>query len=168
MTDVLIRPLRPEDHDTWAILFAEYREFCGREPDEEIVRTAWDWLTAPEPEIRGLVAERQGRVVAIAHFRTFLRTVDANRSVHLDDLYVAREARGNGTARHLIMHLGEVAAAEGCQFVRWVTAADNTTARALYEQIADDPGWVTFELTPRPRGTRSAAHRAAMEIGSAS
>lgn len=148
MTDLRVRALSPDDHAAWVPLFTEYREFCGRRHDPTILDRVWKWLMSNTHEVHGVVVEKQGDVVAIAHYRTFLRTVDGDHGLHLDDLYVAREARGNGTARALLGHLGDIAQAENAAFVRWVTAEDNEGARRLYEQVADETSWVTFELTP--------------------
>lgn len=35
--------------------------------------------------------------------------------------------------------------AQGCSVVRWITAADNSTARSLYDQLAVQTNWVTYD-----------------------
>lgn len=148
MSDLHIRPISSGDKDSWYPLFQEYREFCGRAHEPEVLERTWEWLMSEKHEVWGLVAEKNHRVAAVAHYRHFLRTVDANKGIHLDDLYVAQEARGNGTARALLEHIGQIAHTEGVAFVRWVTADDNSGARRLYKQVASETSWITFELDP--------------------
>lgn len=153
MTELVVRPIRPSDLDGWAILFAQYREFCGRSADPGVVARAWEWLMDPAHPVRGLAAVAGDRgageqIAGIAHFRAFPRTVDANEGIHLDDLYIAEPFRGNGTARALLAEVGRIAGAEDAEFARWVTAEDNVDAQRLYDGIAERTGWVTYEQTP--------------------
>ena len=56
--------------------------------------------------------------------------------------------RGQGVARALIGRVSELAAEEGCSVVRWITAESNTTARALYDKVAVQTNWVTYDCKP--------------------
>ena len=51
-------------------------------------------------------------------------------------------------AGSLLRAARERAAAEGANVVRWITAADNTTARSLYDQVATATSWVTYDMKP--------------------
>jgi len=147
MTELVVRPLAAPDHEDWQRLFEEYREFCGRERDPSVTAQVWRWLMDDEHPVRGLAAIGGG-VVGIAHFRSFARTVDANEGLHLDDLFIAREARGRGAARALLEAVAEIARSERAEFVRWVTADDNVDAQRLYDGVATRTGWVTYERVP--------------------
>jgi GNAT superfamily N-acetyltransferase len=65
---------------------------------------------------------------------------------YLDDLFVTREARGTGAFEALIDGVRALAAAEGWEVVRWITAADNARARGAYERVSTRTGWVTYQL----------------------
>lgn len=171
MPQLRVRPVQPADRAAWEALFRDYRAFCGRDHDPAVVNAVWVWLLDPEHEAQCLVAEavevgaktgaEAGRVVALAHFRRYARTVDADHALHLDDLYVAGDARRLGAARAILDELGRIAGDEGARFVRWVTASDNATARDLYERVAEQADWVTFELAPEPVGAPAGADAAA-------
>lgn len=156
MAELVTRSITTPDREVWSRLFEEYREFCGRPQNAEVVDQVWRWLNDADHEVRGIVAAVGDRVAGIAHFRSFARTVDANSGLHLDDLYIDRDFRGNGVARALLDAMGEIAAAENAEFVRWVTAEDNTNAQRLYDRVAERTEWVTYEQTPTRRPGDSA------------
>ena len=106
----------------------------------------WSWIHDPAHEVRGFVAEDQGHLVGLAHFRPFARPLSASTGGFLDDLFVNPDLRGKGIARALIAAIAEEGRAQGWSSIRWLTAPDNTTARALYDQLATATPWVTYEI----------------------
>jgi GNAT superfamily N-acetyltransferase len=123
------------------------------DPDEEVVARVWTWLHDPGIEVDGLVAVQEGTLVGIAHIRRFRRPSAGTTGLYLDDLFAAPAARGRGVGRALIAELNDRALAEGLSVVRWITATDNSTARRLYDSVAVATPWVTYDLTPAPRGS---------------
>jgi GNAT superfamily N-acetyltransferase len=63
---------------------------------------------------------------------------------YLQDLFTAPEARGKGAGRALIEAVYERAKAAGASRVYWLTQEDNASARSLYDQVADYPGFVQY------------------------
>jgi GNAT superfamily N-acetyltransferase len=145
---VTVRPVHEDDRDVWADLFAQYRAFYELEPDAAVVDRVWGWLFDPDHEVFGLVAVADGRVVGIAHARRFSRTSRGLTGLWLDDLFTSPDGRGHGVGRALITALQEQATAEGLGLVRWITAEDNTPARALYDTLASATSWVTYDAPP--------------------
>ncbi|AMT94501.1 acetyltransferase [Brevibacterium linens] len=143
-----IRPTAPADEARWKELFRAYREFYRLEPSEEIVCRVWSWLNDPAHECQGLVAEVDGRIVAIADFRRFARPSTGSTGIWLDDLFTDPEVRGSGAGRALISRLQNIAAEEGLSVVRWITASDNEQAQVLYEKVATRTNWVTYDAAP--------------------
>lgn len=96
----------------------------------------------------GLVvrAERAGAVVGIVHFVEQRTCWSAADVVCLQDLFTAPEARGQGVRRTLIARVGERARALGCAKVHWLTHETNTVAMALYDQVAERPGFVQYRI----------------------
>lgn len=146
MSDVVVRPIEPADHDAWAGLFAAYREFYEIDADPEALERVWTWISDETHESNALVALLDDRLVGFAHHRLYARPAEAGKGLFLDDLFTAADARGQGVARALIDRLTEIACANGCAKVRWVTAADNVVAQGLYDKIADRTDWVTYDL----------------------
>ncbi|RWA17134.1 GNAT family N-acetyltransferase [Mycolicibacterium brumae] len=145
---MIIRPLSPADEPRWRILFAGYREFYRLPESDEVVGRVWGWLSDPGHETNGLVAEIDGRVVAIAHYRRFARPSTGTVGLWLDDLFTDPDVRGAGAGRALIENLRSIAAAEGLSVLRWITADDNHQAQALYDTLAARTHWVTYDATP--------------------
>lgn len=57
----------------------------------------------------------------------------------MDDKY-----RGGGVGRQLIEHVYAQARGAGCSKVHWLTHETNATAIALYEQLAERPGFIQY------------------------
>lgn len=143
---VEVRPVAAGDRGAWAALYRGYRDFYGKPHDEAIFERVWGWLLDPSHESRGLLALVDGAPVAVAHFRRFARPIDGATALYLDDLFTAPEARGTGAASAVIAHLEEVGRAEGAVLLRWITADSNATARRLYDRLATQTPWVTYDV----------------------
>lgn len=68
--------------------------------------------------------------------------------LYLDDLFTASEARGRGAASALLQRSATLAGENGANVVRWITAADNETARRVYDTHAAATPWVTYDMKP--------------------
>jgi RimJ/RimL family protein N-acetyltransferase len=147
-TTPTVRPTSPADEARWRELFRAYREFYHLEKSEEIVSRVWGWITDTDHEVNSLVAEVDGRIVAIADFRRFARPSTGSTGIWLDDLFTDPEVRGSGAGRALIARLQNIAADEGLSVVRWITASDNEQAQVLYEKVATRTNWVTYDAKP--------------------
>lgn len=150
ITQVTVREVRPEDHEEWVLLYRGYRDFYLQPHNEDAIATVWAWLGDPKHETRGLVAERAGKLVGLAHFRTFARPLAASHGLFLDDLFTEPTARGAGVATALLKQLSHIAHAEQATVVRWITAHDNATAKSLYDTVATLTKWATYDLAPEP------------------
>ena len=153
MSDVEVRDLGTGDREAWRRLYAGYREFYECEDSEEVLDTVWGWLHDPDHELGGLVAVVDGKVVGIAHHRSYVRPSEGETGLYLDDLFTDASVRGRGVGRALITRLTEIARARGAAKVRWVTAPDNHTAQRLYDDMAARTDWLTYDLvlgTPVP------------------
>lgn len=145
--EIVIRAAEPSDRPGWGAVYRGYRDFYEKPHDPHVFDTVWQWITDPSHEVRCLVAERDGEIVGLAHYRSFARPLIASRGIYLDDLFTSPAARGAGVATALITRLAEVARDEGATIVRWITAEDNTTARRLYDAVATQTPWVTYDVT---------------------
>ena len=141
--------VEPRDADAWAELYAGYRAFYRLPDDPGAVVTTWQWVRDGEHGLVGLVAvDEHDRPVALANLRWFARPSSATMGLYLDDLFTAPEARGGGAASALLTHAAERAGAGGGSVVRWITAADNATARSVYDAHAVATPWVTYDMKP--------------------
>jgi GNAT superfamily N-acetyltransferase len=147
MTDLLIRPLRTSDEADWRPLWRGYLEFYATDLPEEVTAMTWRRLLDPEEPLFGLVAERRGELAGFAHCVLHRGTWSLTRHCYLEDLYVAPEARGTGLGRALIGAVYREADARGADRVYWLTHETNTTARGLYDRVAQRSGYIHYTRT---------------------
>lgn len=155
-SSVVVRGVAAEDRDAWAALYRGYRDFYGKPHDERVYTTVWGWLADPAHQTRGLIAEIDGFPVGIAHYRAYARPIMGDSGIYLDDLFTAADARGTGAGTAILHRLAEIARDEGTSLVRWITDEQNTTARSLYDRVAQQTPWVTYDLRPAGQPGRPA------------
>ncbi|OIH92959.1 MULTISPECIES: GNAT family N-acetyltransferase [unclassified Curtobacterium] len=149
---VSVRPVLAADRERWSALYAGYRAFYALLDDPEAVDTTWHWVSTGEHGITGLVAvddtAGSSDLLGLANVRRFARPSSATTGLYLDDLFTDPAARGRGVATALLHEAGALAAREGASVVRWITSADNATARRVYDRVAAATPWVTYDLVP--------------------
>ncbi|QAY61654.1 GNAT family N-acetyltransferase [Microbacterium protaetiae] len=146
---MIVRIVEPGDQSAWAELYAGYRAFYRLPDDPVAVSTTWQWVRDGEHGLVGLVTVDDDNVpIALANVRWFARPSSATMGLYLDDLFTAPEARGSGAASALLKHAAELAGEGGGSVVRWITAADNATARSVYDTHAAATPWVTYDMKP--------------------
>ncbi len=143
---MIIRPPEPADRPEWERLYAGYADFYKVTQTPEMRATVWGWIHDPAHGTRAFVAEDQGCLVGLAHFRPFARPLAASTGGFLDDLFVDPAARGSGAAEALISALAEEGRHQGWTVIRWITAEDNYRARALYDRLAEKTRWATYDI----------------------
>lgn len=143
---MLIRPPVANDRPEWERLYAGYAAFYKVTQTPEMRATVWGWLHDPAHQTRGFVAEDQGRLIGLAHFRPFARPLSASTGGFLDDLFVDPPARGSGAADALIAAIADEGRKQGWTVIRWITAEDNYRARALYDRVAEKTKWATYDI----------------------
>jgi GNAT superfamily N-acetyltransferase len=142
-----IRPAAPGDRTGWDSLYAAYADFYRVAQTAEMRDRVWEWLHDPLASTEGLVAvDSTGQLIGLAHFRAFARPLSASTGGFLDDLFVAPEARGLGAAEALIAAVRTIALQRGWSVLRWITAEDNDRARRLYDRVANQTAWVTYDI----------------------
>lgn len=144
--EVMIRAVVASDRAGWERLYAGYAAFYKVEQTQAMRAVVWGWLFDPAHATEGLVAEQDGALIGLAHFRAFARPLSASTGGYLDDLFVDPEARGAGAATALLAAVQAAGTARGWSVIRWITAGDNTRARAIYDRLADQTKWVTYDI----------------------
>ena len=147
MSELTIRAAWPDDEAEWRELFRAYGVFYETEFSDEVLEAVWWQLLDDGSGVNALVAELDGTVVGLAHYRSHPDTFTGGRDWFLDDLFVDPEVRGAGVATALIEHLiGLARASEPAGSLRWITADDNARAQRVYDRIAKKTSWVTYEV----------------------
>lgn len=136
--------LTAADRPVWEDLFHQYIDFYRRVEPPEMYERAWRGFQA-DTRLHALGAKLDGRLVGITHF-----FVHANTSgpdvCYLQDLFTAPDVRGKGVARALIAAVAEWATARGCCRVYWNTHESNETARRLYDKVAENRGFIRYQI----------------------
>lgn len=150
MNTPTIRPATAADHAAWLPLWRGYQAFYEVDLPEATTRITWQRLLDPAEPMHLALAEIGGRVVGLVHFIEHRSCWSEANSIYLQDLFTAPEARGHGAGRALIAHVCERARALGCAKVHWLTHETNAQARALYDKVAERPGYVDYRIAISP------------------
>jgi len=144
----IIRAVVRGDFDQWLPLWQGYNAFYGRAGATALAAgiTNMTWarfFDAYEP-VRALVAERDGRLVGLAHYLFHRTTIGIEPTCYLQDLFTVQEQRGTGVGRALISAVCEQARLAGSARLYWLTHESNKVAMKLYDQIAELSGFVVY------------------------
>jgi GNAT superfamily N-acetyltransferase len=142
--DIAIRPVRRDERAAWEPLWKGYLDFYETSVPNEVYEATWARLhDANEP--MGLIgAYVDGRLLGIVHYVYHRSCWTIGDYCYLQDLFVAEEARKCGLGRALIEAVYARARADGASRVYWLTHESNGTARALYDTLADRPGFIQY------------------------
>jgi GNAT superfamily N-acetyltransferase len=141
-TMISVSRLAPEDRPAREQLFSGYDAFYGRAWPAERYDNAWRDVRRAD-RVHALGARLDGRLVGIAHFLNHASTTSPD-VCYLEDLFTAVDARGKGVARALIGATEAWARQHGCDRLYWHTRQDNHTARRLYDQVAENRGFIQY------------------------
>ena len=141
---ITIDKLMTSDREDWEDLFRAYIDFYQRVEPSAMYERAWRELQM-DTRLHALGAKLDGRLVGITHFLVHPSTSGPD-VCYLQDLFTAEDARGKGVARALIAAVTEWAQARGCGRVYWHTQASNNTARHLYDKVAENRGFIRYQI----------------------
>jgi GNAT superfamily N-acetyltransferase len=142
---IIRRPIEA-DRASWDRLYAGYAAFYKVAQTPEMRDRVWNWILDRAHSTEAFVADQDGNLVGLAHFRPFARPLMASTGCYLDDLFVDHAARGSGAADALLNALAEESRQRKWTVIRWITGEDNFRARAVYERLAQRTNWVTYDI----------------------
>jgi GNAT superfamily N-acetyltransferase len=145
---ILVRQVTNEDYDQWLPLWTGYNAFYGRSGATalapEITHMTWSrFFDAYEP-LHALVAESDGELVGLVHYLFHRTTTTLQPLCYLNDLFTSEKARGKGVGRALIEAVYDKARMAGSPRVYWQTHETNSTARQLYDKVAEFSGFIVY------------------------
>lgn len=143
-----IRPLTDRDHAAWRPLWEAYNAFYGRAGAtalaEEVTNATWEGLTNGSGKFHGLLAERRGVAVGMAHYFFHPSTTAPTGLCYLQDLFVDPDTRRRGVAMQLLAAVRSAASLHGVARVYWQTHETNSGAIQLYEAIGRRTGFIVY------------------------
>lgn len=144
MSDVVVRPVRPEDWERWLPLWRGYHDFYKSDPSAEVTRTTWARFLDESEPMHALVAEGEKQLIGAVHYLYHRNTWMIAPVCYLQDLFTSPEARGRGVGRAMIEAVYAAAREAGSPRVYWMTHETNAQARILYDKIADRSGFIQY------------------------
>jgi GNAT superfamily N-acetyltransferase len=143
-SNVVIRPIGLDERATWEPLWKGYQTFYKTVISDETTAVTWARLHDPAEPMHVLGAYVDGRLKGIVHYLFHRSSWTIGNYCYLQDLFVAEGARNLGLGRALIAAVEERARAAGTSRVYWLTHETNTDARALYDKVAERPGFIQY------------------------
>ena len=130
-----IRPAVPADVPAIAQFIVDLARYERREHEvERDDARLREHLFGAEPVCAALIAERAGVPVGFALYFTSYSTFRMQPCLHLEDLFVQPEHRGNGIGLLLLRAVAQAAVARGCPRLDWTVLDWNESAIRFYEQ----------------------------------
>jgi GNAT superfamily N-acetyltransferase len=142
--NITIRPIRADERADWEPLWKGYQAFYQVAIPDETTAVTWARLHDPAEPMDVLGAYVDGRLCGIVHYLFHRSCWTTGNYCYLQDLFVAEDARNLGVGRALILAVEARARAAGASRVYWHTHETNARARALYDQLAERPGFIEY------------------------
>lgn len=140
---------RLEDLESLVHLFEGYRNWYGRPRDEAGAKDFLrERMTRGDSEVFLARDTISGEALGFTQLYPSFSSLRMGREWILNDLYVAREARGRGVGRALMERAREFAVETGAVAVVLATQKDNVIAKGLYDSLGyrRDDEFDTYEL----------------------
>lgn len=149
---MIIRPLPPGQRaPLGALLDAYAAEMRGvLAGDAALAPGAAMALLQDDARTEILAAFEGEEALGFALFYDLPEAVFARRCGQLDDLFVWAEARGRGIARRMLAELQALGRQRHWTHLRWFVPPEDHAALALYQRMAEEPGWRSFILRLDP------------------
>ncbi len=142
--DVVIKPVGAAERAEWEPLWKAYLDFYQATVSRETYDATWMRLQDPAEPMFVLGAYVDGKLIGIVHYLYHRSCWTIGDYCYLQDLFVAADSRKLGVGRALIEAVYQEAQAAGASRVHWLTHETNGIARALYDTLADRPGFIQY------------------------
>jgi GNAT superfamily N-acetyltransferase len=125
-----IRAITADNKALWYPLWRGYQAFYKADIAEAVSDVTWNRLLDPAEPMGAALAWDGDKAIGLVH--------------HIQDLFVAEDARGHGVGRKLIEYVYAYAKSKGCSRVHWLTHESNSDAMELYNKIASRSGFLQY------------------------
>ena len=142
--NVVVRPIPANEKAAWERLWKGYQTFYKAVISDETSAVVWTRLHDPAEPMGVLGAYVDGKLAGIVHYIFHRSCWTVGDYCYLQDLFVAEATRNLGLGRALIAAVEEKARAAGASRVYWLTHETNADARALYDKVAERPGFIQY------------------------
>jgi GNAT superfamily N-acetyltransferase len=143
---VAVRKLDTFDRQQWEPLWKAYLTFYRTELPDDVTDATWMRFHDEGEPMWAYGAFAGERMVGIAHVILHRSCWTKEPYCYLQDLFTAEGERGRGVGRALIENVRLAAVTMGASRLHWLTHETNTTAQALYEQLATKSGFIQYRI----------------------
>jgi GNAT superfamily N-acetyltransferase len=140
----VVRPVRPSERASWEPLWQGYQAFYEVSLSAAVTDMTWKRLHDPNEPMFVWGAYVNETLCGIVHYLFHRSCWTIGDYCYLQDLFVAHHMRGRSLGRALIEAVYREASAAGASRVYWLTQESNHAARALYDKLADRPGFIQY------------------------
>ena len=144
MSETFIRPVSLDERADWERLWTDYLAFYKTSVPRETCDVTWARLHDPNEPMGVLGAYVDGKLAGIVHYLFHRSCWTIGDYCYLQDLFVADDLRKLGLGRALIEAVEQKARGAGASRVYWLTHESNGVARALYDKLAENPGFIQY------------------------
>jgi GNAT superfamily N-acetyltransferase len=142
-----IRDAKAADEAEWRQMWQGYCDFYHAIVPSDVTDSVWARIIDPDAPIYAVIAESEtGQVLGFSNYVLHQFTWGKGLACYLEDLFVKPDARAMGVGKALIDAIIDRARANGWSRVYWMTATDNTTARALYDKYCPADDFVRYTV----------------------
>ena len=139
-----LRGVEQKDFIQWNTLWKLYQEFYQVSLKEELSTLTFErFLNKSEP-MECFVFEDGEKIVGFVHFIFHRSTWSERDSCYLQDLFVSPNCRSKDIGKQLIEAVYAEAENKECAKVYWLTHESNSTARVLYDHVAENVGFIQY------------------------
>ena len=128
----------------WNTLWKLYQEFYQVSLKEELSTLTFERLLNKSEPMECFVFEDGEKIVGFVHFIFHRSTWSERDSCYLQDLFVSPNCRSKGIGKQLIEAVYAEAKKKDCAKVYWLTHESNSTARILYDHVAENVGFIQY------------------------
>jgi GNAT superfamily N-acetyltransferase len=137
--EFIIRPAKPEDAESIGQLakeFVDYLRSIGDEAEQKFDAKIFlrDGFGS-NPAFSGIVAEQGGEVTGYLLYHFGYDVDYATRTLHVIDLYVSENRRGQGIGQALMKEASEICRTVGATQLFWAVYEPNKSAIRFYERL---------------------------------
>lgn len=152
MSPITIRPAAAADYPAWRPLWDGYCAHFNTTLPLEVTEATFARALDRNMPLYCFLAEQDGKAVGMMVIVLHLGTWTPDPVCYLEDLYVSEDARRRGVARAMLEFL--IAAAHEQKWGRlyWQARQESVEARALYDHVARNTGWLRYEVDLKPGG----------------
>ncbi len=141
---IAIKPLTSADFEAWLPLWQGYLTFYKSALPDEQTRLTWSRIHNSDVPMHAFGAFEDGRLIGFTIYLFHLSSWASASYCYLEDLFTSEDARGKGAAAALIEAVADDAAAKGAAKLYWQTHSTNARARALYDRVAENEGFIVY------------------------